>query len=112
GTAQALEIGTGFLYRLHGALMPNNFCFVIEGVLAGMERPGTHASLREDLAFLKKSGVGAIVSLTESALDPVPIREFGFRYLHLPVADFTPPTLEQIMGFIEFQQRAETDRIP
>lgn len=89
--------------------MPNNFSFVIPGVLAGMERPGTFAKLRDDCEFLKNHKISAIVSLTESPLENVYIEEFGFRYLHLPVADFTAPTVEQVDVFINFQKQAEAD---
>ena len=89
--------------------MPNNFSFVIDGVLAGMERPGTFAILRDDLEYLKMNKISAIVSLTEFSLERVFIEEFGFRYLHLPVADFTPPSIAQIDEFINFQRMAEAE---
>ena len=54
-------------------------------------------------------GISAIVSLTESRLEKAFIEEFGFRYLHLPVADFTPPNTAQIDQFLQFQRDAETD---
>jgi len=91
--------------------MPNNFSFVIEGVLAGMERPGTFARLRDDLEFLKLHKIHSIVSLTEHPLERAFIDEFGFRYLHLPVADFTPPSIEQIEKFLSFQRRSEADTL-
>jgi atypical dual specificity phosphatase len=91
--------------------MPNNFSFVIDGVLAGMERPGTFAKLREDLEYLKINKISAIVSLTETPLERAFVEEFGFRYLHLPIADFTPPSIEQIERFLGFQRRAEADRL-
>src|SRR5437773_7529239 len=47
------------LFRSH------NFSFVIPGILAGMERPGTFARLRDDFEFLKEHKVNAIVSLTD-----------------------------------------------
>jgi len=87
--------------------MPHNFSFVIEGVLAGMERPGTFAKLRSDLEFLQSQNVRAIVSLTERALEKAFIEEFGFRYLHLPVMDFTPPTDEQISLFLALLRESE-----
>jgi atypical dual specificity phosphatase len=89
--------------------MPHNFSFIIDRILAGMERPGTFATLREDLEFLKMNHISAIVSLTETALERAFIEEFGFRYLHLPVADFTPPAREQIEDFLEFLRKAETE---
>ncbi len=90
---------------------PNNFSFVIPAVLAGMERPGTFSKLRDDCEFLKNHKISAIVSLTESPLERVYIEEFGFRYLHLPVADFTPPSIEQVDIFLNFQRKAESDSL-
>ena len=91
--------------------MPRNYTVVIDGVLAGMERPGTTAPLIKDLEFLKERGIGAIVSLTLDPLEPALIAEFGLRYLHLPVPDFAPPTLDQVRRFSEFQRSAEADGI-
>jgi len=91
--------------------MPANFSFVIEGVLAGMERPGTFARLREDLEFLKDQKISAIVSLTETPLERCFVEEFGFRYLHLPVPDFTPPSIKQIDAFVEFVKKAEAEKL-
>ncbi len=82
--------------------MPRNFSWIEEGVLAGMARPfGSPNEFQE----LREQGVRAIVSLTESPLNRAVIEEFGFEYKHLPVADFTPPTLEQIRQFVAFVQR-------
>lgn len=92
--------------------MPTNFGYVIEGELAGMERPGSHAPLDDDLDFLRNQGIGAIVSLTENPLDPESLESFGFRYLHLPVEDFTAPTLQQIRSFIEFYEKAQAEKTP
>jgi atypical dual specificity phosphatase len=89
--------------------MPHNFSFVIEGILAGMECPGTFGKLRSDLEFFQSQNIRAIVSLTEAPLDQVYIEEFGFRYLHLPVTDFTAPTLDQVRQFQEFLRAAEAE---
>ncbi len=92
--------------------MSRNFSFVIKDVLSGMARPGMGDLLREDLEFLREHGIGAVVSLTESSLEQRILVEYGFRYLHLPVVDFRPPSLEQIRTFVEFQEKAEKDDIP
>ena len=92
--------------------MADNFSFILDGVLAGMERPGTYATLEKDLEFLRSQGVGAVVSLTETALDVVELNKYGFRYLHLPVEDFTPPSIEQIRAFIKFVEQAESEGVP
>lgn len=89
--------------------MPSNFTMVIDGVLAGMERPGSRSPLLKDLEFLKDQGIGAIVSLTLDPLEPALIQEFGLRYLHLPIPDFSTPSLEQAHAFGDFLRRAEGD---
>ncbi|MCI0406964.1 MAG: dual specificity protein phosphatase family protein [Acidobacteria bacterium] len=87
--------------------MAENFSFVIDGKLAGMARPGRSKPLREDLIFLKAQGIGAIVSVTERALDEGIVRNFGLRYLHLPVQDYCAPTIQQIEEFLGFLAAAE-----
>jgi atypical dual specificity phosphatase len=89
--------------------MPSNYTVVIDGVLAGMERPGSSAPLVKDLEFLKEQGIGAIVSLTLEPLEPALVDEFGLRYLHLPIPDFAPPTMAQVRRFNEFLKSAEAD---
>lgn len=85
--------------------MFQNFSWLLENELAGMARP---TSFVNDFEFLKKNGIDAIVSLTETPLQRSLIEEFGFDYLHLPILDFTPPTLEQIGKFIKFTNEIRT----
>ncbi|MBT3604431.1 MAG: hypothetical protein HN521_15345, partial [Candidatus Latescibacteria bacterium] len=47
------------------------FSWIIENELAGMARPGLMSALEMDLVWLKRAGIGAVVSLTEQALDVV-----------------------------------------
>ncbi len=79
--------------------MPRNFSWLIKDEIAGMGRP---ISIVTDLEFLKDNGIEAIVSLTEVPLHKTLIEEFGFEYKHIPVADFTSPTQEQIDEFLYF----------
>jgi len=79
-----------------------NFSFVVPGILAGMARPGLSDSLAEDLAFLKTEGIGSILSLSEESLEEPSVRESGMAYLHVPVVDFTAPTIEQVERCMEF----------
>jgi atypical dual specificity phosphatase len=85
--------------------MAANFSFVIDGELAGMACPGRFAHLRDDLAYLRRQGVGAIVSLTEYPLDHRTVEAFGFQYMHLPIPDYHPPTVEQVWTFLRFMER-------
>ena len=82
--------------------MIGNFSYILPGKLAGCAQPGRDGSLANDLAELTSLGVGAIVSLTERPINPVLLREMGFRYLHLPVRDFTAPTRGQVRDFVDF----------
>ncbi|MFH1378089.1 MAG: dual specificity protein phosphatase 23 [Planctomycetota bacterium] len=86
-----------------------NFSFIIPGRLAGMSRPGQASALRDDLEFLLRKNVGAIVSLTETPLPSDAINEFGFDVLHLPVPDFTAPTADQINQFVSFLSGWDSD---
>ena len=79
--------------------MPRNFSWVIQDEIAGMARP---VSVVSDLEFLKDNGIEAIVSLTGLPLHKTLIEEFGFEYKHIPVADLTSPTQEQIEEFVTF----------
>ncbi len=78
---------------------------IVPGRLAVMHRPGMYTSLREDLAFLRKERVVAIVSLTVSALDAAELRGAEMECLHEPVTDFTAPAPEQLERIIEFIAR-------
>ena len=82
-----------------------NFSYVTPGALAGMSRPGARAPLAEDLVFLKAEGIGAIVSLSEAPLDEAALRESGLSCLHVPVEDFTAPTIQQVERCMEFIDR-------
>lgn len=82
--------------------MPDNFSYIIPGVLAGSAEPGRYSDLRSDLSGLSRQGIGAIVSLTESGLDPSVLRDFSLLYLHLPIQDFTPPSRGQMTQFVDF----------
>lgn len=82
------------------ALVLPNFGWVVEGRLAGMARP------RSDDAYdaLRAYGIGALVSLAEDPLNLDALARYGLKAVHLPLADFTAPTLahvEQAIAAIE-----------
>ncbi len=79
-----------------------NFSYILPGQLAGCAQPGRFGAVGDELAELRALGIGAIVSLTERALPAAIVAEAGFRYLHLPVRDFTPPTRGQVREFVDF----------
>lgn len=81
--------------------MPHNFSFVVPGQLAGMERPGNFDELEKDLEFLRSQGITCIVSLTEQKLNADLIARYGFKYIHLPVRDFAPPSIPQVENLVD-----------
>ncbi len=85
-----------------------NFSYVLPRTLAGMARPGLINSLAEDLAFLRSEGIRAILSLSETPLEEDLVRERGFSYFHIPINDFTAPTIEQVEQCVEFVERMLT----
>jgi atypical dual specificity phosphatase len=73
-------------------LMLPNFSWVLPDRLAGCARP-----LHPDaIGAFALRGVGAVVSLTEEPLPADLIDRAGLACVHVPVADFTAPSLEQI----------------
>ena len=77
--------------------MAERFSWVVEDILAGMERPGLFQNLDDDLAFLNEKGIDVIVNLEEYFWEYP-----EFDVLHLPIADFTPPMPDDFENFIEF----------
>lgn len=81
-----------------------NFSFVIEDVLAGLALPNL-----ADLHELTSVGIRALVSLTEMPLPTKAIQAAELSYLHLPVEDFTAPSIEQVKQFVAFVNKTRKD---
>jgi len=79
--------------------MPERFSWIIEGNIAGMERPGLFFPIEEDLEFLKSQGVGVIVNLQEKEHF---VDHQGFIVKNIPINDFGPPNYEDFVEFIDF----------
>ncbi|MDM8000146.1 MAG: dual specificity protein phosphatase family protein [Dehalococcoidia bacterium] len=78
-----------------------NFSWLIEGEVAGHSAPVS----AEDLAYLKREGIRALVRMEDEYRVQVTaeqIQEQGLVDLYQPVADFTAPTLRQIERMIRF----------
>ena len=69
-----------------------NFSWLIENKLAGVSYPRSE----DALAQLQKLGVRALLSLSEDALPAELLNKYNFQTKHLPLADFTAPTLERV----------------
>ncbi len=74
------------------------FTWIVDGELATMPLPGRNRSLTEDVEFLNHEGVRTVISLTEI---PPPLETTSIRQTHIPIADFTAPTLEQMIEFVD-----------
>jgi atypical dual specificity phosphatase len=74
--------------------------WIVPDRVGGMARPRPR-----ELAWLRKQGVTALVSLTEHTLGKVE----GFETLHVAVPDMTSPTLDQLHELIGFMRRVVDD---
>ena len=87
-----------------------NFSWVVPGKLAASGMPGSPyggsfhgpGTLAEDLQFAAAQNIGALVSLTETALDEAEVSAAGLEYLHLPVADMRAPAIDDCRRFVDF----------
>ena len=75
-----------------------NFSYLIEGRIAGSAHPGSGEHLARSLGTLREEGVGAILTLCERPLEAAMLEEFGMEGLHLPIPDFSAPSIEQRKG--------------
>ena len=103
------------------------FYWLIDGVLAGCSRPGGRRGadrgtaagaaagarspagdgLDEDLAWLRRQGIGAVLSLTETPLAGDRLARHGLAGLHLAVPDLQAPTpgqLDEALAFVDAQR--------
>ncbi|MEW6749808.1 MAG: dual specificity protein phosphatase family protein [Candidatus Latescibacterota bacterium] len=92
-----------------------NFSWVVPGSLAGMAQPGGFEdpeTVDAALGELEREGVRAVASLTEDPLPEDALRQRGILYLHIPVADMSAPTLDEIDRLVQFVDKAEKDGRP
>ena len=85
----------------------DNFSWLVDGEIAGSAHPAHpgqegQEELEVRLKTLSAEGIGAIVTLSEIALNRELLDQLGFRYLHLPVQDMAAPTIEDVVEFIAF----------
>ncbi len=101
----------GDLFRkLNGVFQgkPSNFSWLIEKKVAASGRPTSAQELR----WLKKRGVQAILSLTEKDLPPSIIQDLGFDHKHLPISNHTSPSLEQLTETVSYVERCVAESRP
>jgi len=103
--AESQDTKTGEINSVPG------FSWVEQDTLAAMARPGRERDLEEDLAWLQSEGITVLVTLTEEPIPEEVLEKYGMEGLHLPVEDFTPPTLAQIDRFLEEVDRAKSEGV-
>ncbi len=81
--------------------VPHGFSYLVDGKLAGMAYPGQGAQADATLAYLSEHGITRMVSLTEEAPVPEKVAAAGIEQIHLPVQDFTAPSIAQLETFVE-----------
>ncbi len=105
--------------------MISSFFWLIDGEIAGMAIPSGAAvaaynpkiaeenqEFQREMEELRQRGIGALVSLTERSLPQKALVSGGLKYLHLPVADMTPPTEPQIKQFVKFAHKCVQESKP
>ncbi len=65
-----------------------------------MPVPGRNHPLARDAAVLEQKGIRVLVSLTEEPPDHEVLASRFIDQVHIPVQDFTAPTLEQMIRFV------------
>jgi len=76
------------------------FSWIVPGELAAMPLPGRDRPLEQDAAYLEQEGIRILVSLTENPPDSEILASRAIDQEHIPVQDYTPPTLEQMIEFV------------
>jgi atypical dual specificity phosphatase len=79
------------------------FKWLVEGKIAGGPHPDLSHGLEAVAPFLRRQGIGAIVTLYDRSFEPDP-KEIGFQYLFVETPNYRPPPdLRQIVAFIDAQ---------
>lgn len=67
------------------------FRWIVSGELAGSPQPGLYGDWEDDITYLKKRGIGFVMSLTEEPLIQQELTDEGFGFYHLPIRDMDAP---------------------
>lgn len=81
---------------------PRNFSWFVKDSLAALGLPST----RSDIEFLCNIGVKRLISLTESRPS---LHGFPLTHVHIPIVDFTPPSIEQVNEFLSTVEKADSE---
>ena len=65
-----------------------------------MPLPGRDRPLEQDADFLQQEGIRVLVSLTEIPPDGEVLTRRAIDQIRIPIQDYAPPTLEQMIEFV------------
>ena len=88
-----------YLLRVFSSMPPTNFSWFVKDKLAAHGLPTTRA----DIEFLCSAGVKRLISLTESRPS---LYGFQLAHVHIPIADMTPPSIDQVNEFLSVVELA------
>ena len=100
-----------------------NLWWAIPGVLGGMPIPYIHPERRlnqggelrtfmDELPVLHDMGIRAVACLLNIPSDESVYRSAGFAFQCLPVPDGYPPSLDQVLDFVQFVDRCRSEQKP
>ena len=81
-----------------------NFSWIVPNQIAGSGQIGGFDSdeLESDLSELVSHGIRSVVSLTALGLDEAALSRRDVMYLHLPIEDMHPPSIDDVCNFMAF----------
>jgi len=77
-----------------------------------MPLPGRDRPLEQDAAFLEQEGIRVLVSLTENPPDGEVLARRAIDQISIPIQDYAPPTLEQMVEFVAVVEDSVAAGIP
>ena len=89
---------------------PLGHAWIVPGRIAAGGHPDRFGDERAFLQALKLLGFDSVLSLCEKPADSNVLEELGFQFLHVPIGDAQPPTMEEAQRAVEFiRSRVEAD---
>ncbi|MDP6944678.1 MAG: dual specificity protein phosphatase family protein [Myxococcota bacterium] len=79
---------------------PRHFSWVVDEQLAGMAHPGIGVTAEASFDYLASRDVTLLVSLTEQVPTSTLQETHGIDQAHMPVVDYTAPSLGQLDTFV------------
>ena len=94
------------LRRIQAKLLnkPANFSWVDSNIAASAVPDGS-----KHLKWLKQQGIDAILCLVEKPINKEEATRFGIEYIHIPMKDHQPPSVEDLIRAVQQIQRVTAE---